>query len=275
MLLTSMGTRLTTIIVDDEKSARSSLARRLADVKHIDLAGSARNGREALQMISELAPDLVLLDIQMPGMDGFDVLRALDEDRLPVIIFVTAFDEFASQELEKHELDCLSKPIDGEQLMHLLEKARHLVGGKGAAGHRRALAKLASGIGGDSARSMREIRARRKGSGRSAETPKLAIRDGGSTTWVPQDEIEWIDAAGDYMCVHAGGKTHILRITMKKLEQQLDPAILQRIHRSTIVNIHCVCDKTPHINGEFFLTLKNGHQVKLSRSYRDRLRYFR
>ncbi|MGD8347271.1 MAG: LytTR family DNA-binding domain-containing protein [Lysobacterales bacterium] len=270
-----METRLTTLIVDDERSARRNLTRRLADVQYIDLAGEARNGREALQMISDLAPDLVLLDIQMPSMDGFDVLRALDEDRLPVIIFVTAFDEFASQELEKHELDCLSKPIDGEQLVQVLEKARHLVGGKGAAGHRRALANLAAGIGGDSARSMRAIRARGKGSGRGVETPKLAIRDGGSTTWVPQNEIEWIDAAGDYMCVHAGGKTHILRITMKKLEQQLDPAILQRIHRSTIVNVNCVCEKTPHINGEFFLTLKNGHRVKLSRSYRDRLRYFK
>jgi two-component system LytT family response regulator len=104
--------------------------------------------------------------------------------------------------------------------------------------------------------------------------PQLAIRDGGLTTWVKQADIDWIDAAGDYMCVHAGGETLIMRMTMKKLEQELDPSILQRIHRSTIVNIHRVREMRPHINSEYFLTLEGGHTLKLSRSYKDKLSYF-
>lgn len=106
-------------------------------------------------------------------------------------------------------------------------------------------------------------------------TPRLAIRDGGKTTQIGQNEIEWIDAAGDYMCVHARGETFVMRATMKALERELDPSILQRIHRSAIVNLRQVRQLQPHINGEYFLTLKSGHQLKLSRSYKDKLRYFR
>ncbi len=106
------------------------------------------------------------------------------------------------------------------------------------------------------------------------EVAMLVIKDGARSTAIPQDQIEWIDAAGDYMCVHAGGKTHIMRSTMKKLETELDSSLLQRIHRSTIVNIREVVDMQPHINNEYFLTLKCGHTVKLSRSYKDKLKYF-
>jgi two-component system LytT family response regulator len=109
---------------------------------------------------------------------------------------------------------------------------------------------------------------------RKKTVEKLAIRDGGRTTWVPQDQIEWIDAAGDYMCVHANGETYIMRKTMKELEKELDAEILQRIHRSTIVNIHCVKEMQSHINGEYFLTLSGGHTIKLSRTYKDKLKYF-
>ena len=104
--------------------------------------------------------------------------------------------------------------------------------------------------------------------------PKLAIKDGGHTTWIPQDKIEWIDAAGDYMCVHSGGETYIMRMTMKKLEESLDADYLQRVHRSTIVNVHQVRELQAHINGEYFLTLSRGHTVKMSRTYKDKLRFF-
>jgi two-component system LytT family response regulator len=109
---------------------------------------------------------------------------------------------------------------------------------------------------------------------KSKTAPQLAIRDGGLTTWVKQEDIEWIDAAGDYMCVHACGQTFIMRKTMKKLEEELDSSILQRVHRSTIVNVNQVLGMQPHINGEYFLTLKGGHTIKLSRSYKDKLGYF-
>jgi two-component system LytT family response regulator len=274
MLKLKMKTRLKTIIVDDEALARRGLRYRLADVPDIELAGEARNGREALNMIAELSPDLVFLDIQMPGMDGFDVLRALDEDTMPAIVFVTAFDEYAVQAFEANALDYLLKPIEDDRLSEALDRVRRLHDQKLAVRHRKSLFRLVGQITGEAVNSMHEIREKGVDRIRKTEIPKLAIRDSGSTTWVPQDEIDWIDAAGDYMCVHSKGETYILRMTMKKLEQALDPNILQRVHRSTIVNVHKVREMQSHINGEYFLTLDNGHTVKLSRSYKDKLDYF-
>lgn len=269
-----MSDSLKTIIVDDEALARRGLRFRLADTPDIELVGEARNGREALKMIGELSPDLVFLDIQMPGMDGFDVLRALDEDTMPVIVFVTAFDEYAVQAFEANALDYLLKPIEDERLAEALDRVRKFHDRKTAVRHRKSLLRLVGQITGEAVHSMREVRDKGINRIRKKEAPKLAIRDSGSTTWVPQDEIDWIDAAGDYMCVHSKGETYILRMTMKKLEQELDPEILQRVHRSTIVNVHKVREMQSHINGEYFLTLDNGHTVKLSRSYKDKLQYF-
>ena len=229
---------------------------------------------EALGAVAELEPDIVFLDIQMPGMDGFDVLRALDEDSMPVIVFVTAFDEYAVQAFEANALDYLLKPIEDERLSETLNRVRRFHNQKQAMRHRQSLLRLVGQITGESVRSMKEIRDKGVDKLRKREPARLAIRDGGSTTWVPQDQIEWIDAAGDYMCVHAGGETYILRQTMKQLEQELDPEILQRVHRSTIVNVHRVREMHSHINGEYFLTLENGHTVKLSRSYKDKLKHF-
>ncbi len=127
---------------------------------------------------------------------------------------------------------------------------------------------------GENAGIMRKISTKAADSWKKKEVAKLLIKDGPCTTEVPQDQIEWIDAAGDYMCVHAGGETHILRRTMKKLEAELDPDLLQRIHRSTIVNVNQVMAMQSHINGEYFLTLKCGHTIKLSRTYKHKLKYF-
>ena len=269
-----MDDRLKTLIVDDEALARRGLRYRLGDVLDIELVGEARNGREAVKMIDELSPDLVFLDIQMPGMDGFDVLRSLDEDDMPVIVFVTAFDEYAVQAFEANALDYLLKPIEDERLAEALDRVRRFNDQKKAVGHKNSLLRLLGQITGESVSSMTEIRKKGMHRMKKAEPPRLAIRDGGSTTWIPQDEIEWIDAAGDYMCVHSKGETYILRMTMKKLEQELDSEILQRVHRSTIVNVNQVREMQSHINGEYFLTLKNGHTVKLSRSYKEKLKFF-
>jgi two-component system LytT family response regulator len=141
-------------------------------------------------------------------------------------------------------------------------------------GHKKSLLELVGQITGQPVRSMRELTARGIDRLKKKESPRLAIRDGGRTTWIKQEDIEWIDAAGDYMCVHSGGETYIMRMTMKKLEKELDPAILQRIHRSTIVNVNAVREMQAHINGEYFLTLQSGHTIKLSRSYKDKLRFF-
>jgi two-component system LytT family response regulator len=269
-----MENPLKTIIVDDESLARRGLKHRLKDVGDVAIIAEAANGREALKLIKEHDPDLVFLDIQMPGMDGFDVLRALPPGDMPAIVFVTAFDDYAIKAFEAHALDYLLKPIEDSRLAEALDRVRENRERKHALEHRKSLLELVSQITGQPVRSMRELAARGVDKLKRKETPKLAIRDGGRTTWVKQEDIEWIDAAGDYMCVHAGGETYIMRMTMKKLEKELDPTILQRIHRSTIVNVTRVREMQAHINGEYYLTLNSGHTIKLSRSYKDKLRHF-
>jgi len=265
---------LKTIIVDDEALARRGLKVRLSRRDDIDVIAEARNGREALDLIKQHHPDLVFLDIQMPGVDGFDVLRALNAKTMPAIVFVTAFDDYAIQAFEANALDYLLKPIDDDRLDEALERVHENLDRKQAQRHRKSLLKLVGEITGESVRSMEELKARGMEKLKKKEAPKLAIKDGSRTTWVRQDKIEWIDAAGDYMCVHSGGETYIMRMTMKRLESLLDPSHLQRIHRSTIVNVHQVREMQAHINGEYFLTLKGGHTVKMSRSYKDKLDLF-
>jgi two-component system LytT family response regulator len=186
-------------------------------------------------------------------------------------VFVTAFDDYAIKAFDANALDYLLKPIEDARLSEALDKVRRNREQKRAVKHRSSLLKLVEDITGEPLNSMDDLDAGKIGRMQKKEPARLAIRDGGRTTWVSQDQIEWIDAAGDYMCVHAGGETHILRMTMKKLEAQLDPTILQRIHRSTIVNINQVQEMRAHINGEYFLTLNSGHTVKLSRTYKDKL----
>ncbi|MGD2129000.1 MAG: response regulator [Lysobacterales bacterium] len=269
-----MSDLLKTLIVDDEALARRGLRHRLKDVLDVEIVAEARNGREALELIRSDAPDLVFLDIQMPGMDGFDVLRALAPEEMPAIVFVTAFDDYAIRAFESNALDYLLKPIEDTRLSEALERVRTIRDQKQAVNHRRSLLQLVGQITGQQVRNMKEVKARGIDRLKKRERPRLAIRDGGTTTWLQQDEIEWIDAAGDYMCIHCGGETHILRMTMKKLERELDPNILQRVHRSTIVNVGQVKSMRAHINGEYFLTLRSGHTVKLSRSYKKKLTYF-
>jgi len=265
---------LKTIIVDDEALARRGLKLRLSPRNDIEIAAEARNGREALALIREHQPDLVFLDIQMPGMDGFDVLRELQSEEMPAIVFVTAFDNYAIQAFEAHALDYLLKPIDDARLNDALDRVFANLKQRQAVKHRNSLLKLVGDITGQPVHSMEELKAKGLKNLKKREVPKLAIRDGSHTTWIPQDKIEWIDAAGDYMCVHSGGETHIMRMTMKKLEDSLDPHYLHRVHRSTIVNIHQVKEMQAHINGEYFLTLNGGHTVKMSRTYKDKLKFF-
>jgi two-component system LytT family response regulator len=265
---------LKTIIVDDEALARRGLKFRLSLRNDVDVIAEARNGREALALIREHEPDLVFLDIQMPGMDGFDVMRELPVEDMPAVVFVTAFNDYAIKAFEANALDYLLKPIEDGRLSDALDRVTENLDQRRALKHRKSLLKLVGDITGEPVVSMEELSSRDVESMKKKEIPKLEIKDGSRTTWVPQDQIEWIDAAGDYMCVHAGGETHIMRMTMKKLEASLDPEYLQRIHRSTIVNIHQVREMQAHINGEYFLTLSSGHIIKLSRSYKDKLKFF-
>lgn len=266
---------LKTLIVDDESLARRGLAHRLKNIADIEIVGEARNGREALDLIAEKAPDLVFLDIQMPGIGGFEVVQQLDVETMPIILFLTAYDEFAVQAFEVNALDYILKPIDEERLNLVLDKVRVNLSQKRALKHKQQLLKLVSDISGETISSFKELEDKDVSELAPKEPSRLAIRDGGHTTWVNQDDIEWIDAAGDYMCVQAQGVTYIMRKTMKELEAELDGSILQRIHRSTIVNVRQVKEMESHINGEYFLTLVSGHRVKLSRTYKEKLKLFK
>ena len=266
---------LKTLIVDDESLARRGLTHRLKNIADIEIVGEAQNGREALKLIREKAPDLVFLDIQMPGINGFEVVQQLDVESMPIILFLTAYDEYAVHAFEVNALDYILKPIDEERLHQVLEKVRSNLSEKRALKQKRLLLELVSQISGETISSFAELEEKDIAGLTKKEPSRLAIRDGGRTTWVNQDDIEWIDAAGDYMCVQALGTTYIMRKTMKELEQELDESILQRIHRSTIVNVKLVREMESHINGEYFLTLDSGHRVKLSRTYKDKLKLFK
>ena len=275
ILATSKPKNLKTLIVDDESLARRGLVHRLKNIADIEIVGEACNGREALNLIAEKKPDLVFLDIQMPGISGFEVVQQLDIETMPVILFLTAYDEFAVRAFEVNALDYILKPIDEERLHQVLDKVRANLSQKRALKHKRLLLKLASDISGETISSFEELEAKDVTDLAPKEPSRLAIKDAGHTTWVNQDDIEWIDAAGDYMCVQALGVTYIMRKTMKELEKELDGSILQRIHRSTIVNVRQVREMESHINGEYFLTLGSGHRVKLSRTYKDKLKLFK
>lgn len=262
------------LIVDDEALARRGLKHRLNNVDDAEVIAEARNGREALKAIRELKPDLVFLDIQMPGIGGFEVIAELQGEDIPAIVFVTAFDEYAIKAFEANALDYLLKPIEDSRLHEALCRVRENLDQKQAIKHKKSLLKLVGQITGENIGSMTEISTKGVDKMKKKEISKLAIKDGGRITWIPQDQIEWIDAAGDYMCVHAGGETHIMRKTMKELEAELEPSLFQRVHRSTIVNINRVKEMQSHINGEYFLTLDGGHTIKLSRTYKDKLKYF-
>ncbi len=266
---------LRTLIVDDESLARRGLAHRLKNIADVEIIGEARNGREAIRFIREQKPDLVFLDIQMSGVDGFEVVQQLDAKHMPAILFLTAYDEYAVQAFEVNALDYVLKPIDKERLLQVLEKVRTNLGQKRALQHKHLLLKLVSEISGKPIDSIAALEEQEVADLVKKDPPRLAIRDSGRTTWVNQKDIEWIDAAGDYMCVQAHGVNHIMRKTMKQLEQELDASVLQRIHRSTIINIKRVREMESHINGEYFLTLDSGHRVKLSRTYKDKLKLFK
>ncbi len=207
-------------------------------------------------------------------MSGFEVLAQIPHESLPSLVFVTAYDQYAIQAFEARAVDYLLKPIDDVRFAAALERVREQVRSRSAASQRDRLVTLISEITGCGELALDELLTH----GRKAVEPKhpeiLPIRQGRETVRLPIASIQWIDAAGDYMCVHASGNTHILRGTMKELEDVLDPKLFQRVHRSTIVNLRLVKTLRAHMNGEYFLTLDGGHELKLSRTYRDKVEYF-
>ena len=263
---------LRTLIVDDEELARRGLEIRLQKLSGVSIVGQCRNGREALAAVTDSSPDLMFLDIQMPGMDGFEVLRKMSGSNMPIVVFVTAFDQYAIRAFDANALDYLLKPINDERLVEAVERARIALDDREAHTHRSRLLKFVCELTGQELTLDNALVEAGKDQPRFPR--RLAIQDGRQTNCVDVDSIDWVDAAGDYMCVHVDGEIFVLRGTMKRLEELLDPAIFVRIHRSAIVNRNRVKALRPHRNGEYFLKLDCDHELKLSRKYKSALSRF-
>ncbi|MBB4086282.1 LytR/AlgR family response regulator transcription factor [Sphingomonas carotinifaciens] len=257
-----------TILVDDEPLAIQGLELRLQAHDDVEIIEKCMNGREAIRAIKTHKPDLVFLDIQMPGFDGFSVVQGLMEVEPPLFVFCTAYSDHALRAFEAQAVDYLMKPVDESRLGDTLDRVRQRLAEKRGANEteklKEALAEhapeaaadlTADGPGGEHASSRFE--------------KLINIKDRGQIFRVDVDTIELIEAAGDYMVIKTGDNSLVLRETMKDLEKRLDPRRFQRVHRSTIVNLDLVKQVKPHTNGECFLVLDSGAQVKVSRSYRD------
>lgn len=254
-----------TILVDDEPLAIQGLELRLQAHEDVEIIEKCSNGREAIRAIKTHKPDLVFLDIQMPGFDGFSVVQGLMEVEPPLFVFVTAYSDHALRAFEAQAVDYLMKPVEESRLADTIERVRQRLSEKRGVEEVDRLREVLADVAPDAAADMPD------GDAVSANRFEklINIKDRGQIFRVDVDTIERIDAAGDYMCIYTGDNTLILRETMKDLEKRLDPRRFQRVHRSTIVNLDLVKQVKPHTNGECFLVLNSGASVKVSRSYRD------
>jgi two-component system, LytTR family, response regulator len=255
------------ILVDDEKLAIQGLQLRLEPHGDVEIIDTCLNGREAIRSIKTNKPDLVFLDIQMPGFDGFSVVQGLMEVEPPLFVFVTAYSDHAIRAFEAQATDYLMKPVEPERLADCLDRVRQRLAEKRGVEEVERLKEALAEHAPDMHEELVDSNADLHSANRYEKM--INIKDQGQIFRVDVDTIERIDAAGDYMCIYTGGDTLILRETMKDLEKRLDPRRFQRVHRSTIVNLDLVKQVKPHTNGECFLVLESGAQVKVSRSYRD------
>ncbi|WP_237059346.1 LytR/AlgR family response regulator transcription factor [Microbulbifer sediminum] len=269
--------RLRAIVIDDEPLARKGLRLRLEALGDVEVIAECSNGREALEQVPAHRPDVLFVDIQMPGIDGLHMVQQLPREEIPQVVFVTAYDQYAVEAFEVNAVDYVLKPIEEERLRIAMERVREKIASADIASQREQLLEAVADLTRESPDVLEQKLAAGAFQGElggSRFPEKIAIKDAGRITLVPAADIDWIDAAGDYMCVHASGETHVMRITMKELEQQLDPAKFQRIHRSTIVNLGRVREICAHINGEYHLVLNNGERLKMSRSYKSKVQHF-
>jgi two-component system, LytTR family, response regulator len=243
-----------TMIVDDEPLACERIRMLLEGEPELEIVSECRNGKDALQAIEELNPDLVFLDVQMPELTGFEVLDRLDPARMPVVIFVTAYDQYALKAFEVSALDYLLKPFDRDRFRRALNRARAELDRRKAGVVNEKVLKLLS-----------ELQRSKK------YADKLIVRAGGRVLFLRADEIDWIEAAGNYVRLHAGKEEYLYRETMTKLEDQLNPDRFARIHRSTIVNIERIKELQPWFRGDYMILLRDNSKLILSKTYRGRL----
>ena len=245
--------KIRTLVIDDMPLSRERTRRYLAEIDDVDIVGECGDGEQALVAIDSHRPDLLLLDVQMPGMTGLALLDRIRIDKRPAVVFVTAFDEFAVPAFAAHAVDFLLKPFDRERLHQVLGRVREYLAEK------QPMSKSAP-------TAAPAVQAVPRWLGR------IAIKSVGRTAFVDTDSVDWLETAGNYVCLHAGKEAHLVRETMTQLESELDPAKFLRIHRSTMVRIEAIREIEPLFNGDRAVILRDGTKLTLSRSYRDKAR---
>jgi two-component system LytT family response regulator len=261
-----------TIIVDDEQLARRGIRARLERAGGYNIVAECANGTEAIAAIREHQPAVVFLDVQMPGIDGFGVIEAIGAEQMPVVIFVTAFDNHALKAFEAHAFDYLLKPIDDVRFVTTIERARHRVVEREESGVARRLAALMNDIRPVLAADEHGARHVESADAATAPVNRIVVRERDRVLLIDVGDIDWIGADGDYVRVHASGKSHLIRDTMIAMEQRLDRGAFLRIHRSTIVNTSRIRELRPYSSREYAVILRDGTRLRLSRRYRERLR---
>jgi two-component system LytT family response regulator len=258
------------LVTDDEPIARRRIRRFLRSENNVDVIGECSNGREAIEAIREHNPDLVFLDVQMPDVDGFGVVSALGPDQMPAVIFVTAYDEYALKAFEVHAMDYLLKPFDAERFKTAFQRAREHIDRVTTAEAGRRLKTLLEQV-------LSDDRVDVPGGLPSAPPPKanyldrLMVKSDGRVFFVKVTDVDWFEASGNYVRVHVGKISHLIRETMAGVESSLNPALFARIHRAVIVNLDRIKELQPWFAGDYVVILRDGRQLKLSRTYRDQL----
>jgi two-component system LytT family response regulator len=246
--------RTRVLIVDDEPLARERIRTLIQEDPAFEVIGEAGDGPAAAETITAMHPDLVFLDVQMPGADGFDVIEAVGPAKMPFVVFVTAYDRYALKAFDVHALDYLLKPFDRDRFREALDRANR---------------QLERASGGEIERRLAAIVNDLKPA--KHRTDRFVVKSGGRIFFVRTAEIDWIEAAGNYVKLHVGNDSHLIRETMNAVEAKLSPEMFVRIHRCHIVNIEQVRELQPWFNGEYVVFLKNGTRLTLSRGYRERL----
>lgn len=244
---------ITTLLVDDEPLARKRMRSLLRDFEDFDVAAEAGGGEEALELVATVKPRVVFLDVQMPGVDGFEVVRRMDPLQRPLIVFVTAFEQYALQAFQVSAVQYLLKPVDREELANAIARVRQLLAASG----------------GESGAAISELLAQ-------VQRPRsflqrIVVKAKGRTLLFRIEQVDWFESAGNYVRLHVGRERHLLRETMNSLEEKLDPRQFLRIHRSAIVNLERVRELQPTSHGEYVVILDDDTRLTLSRVYRDRI----
>jgi two-component system, LytTR family, response regulator len=259
------------LIVDDEPLARERV-RSMADAEPgLEVIGEACDGLEAVDAILSQAPDLVFLDVQMPKLDGFEVITSVGADRMPAVVFMTAFDQHALRAFEVQALDYLLKPFDRDRFQGALRRVRQQIDSaeNGELGKR--LRALMRDIKTDLPLETSSVTSLPAATSGDRKSERMVVKSGGRLFFLRAHEIDWVEAAGNYVRVHVGTESHLLRETMNAIEARLNSEVFFRIHRSRIVNIERIKELQPWFNGEYIVILRNGTKLTLSRGYREKL----